>query len=233
LNARTVNGSLGESVGALLPDGVVVIAVEVESVDGTLWPVELWAIRGAGPKRRREFAVGRTCARRALEQLGLEPVGIPVGTMREPVWPRGVVGSIAYCDAHCVVAAADDQSVLSLGIDIEPAGRIAPSVSDIVTTEEERRWLVDKEDSDLAATLLFVLKEAASKAWSPLTRRRLEPRQVAIEVHPSTATFSAAVCLDPPHSKWPAAGAGRYHLGADKVIGAVAIAREHPAPERC
>ena len=57
-------------------------------------PEERAHIAGASPGRVAHFALGRWCARQALVALGAEPVAIPVGERRQPVWPAGVRFSI-------------------------------------------------------------------------------------------------------------------------------------------
>src|SRR5207302_6761936 len=70
-------------------------------------------------RRRREFAVGRACARRALRAFGIVGVAISTGVQREPVWPQGVVGSITHCTGYCAAAVALGDHVTAIGIDAE------------------------------------------------------------------------------------------------------------------
>ncbi|MGW3728760.1 4'-phosphopantetheinyl transferase, partial [Streptomyces sp. NPDC000851] len=77
----------------LLPDSVV--AVEAHDDDGTepapLYPEEAAVVARAVAKRRREFAVVRGCARRAMEKLGVPPQAVLPGERGAPRWPVGLI----------------------------------------------------------------------------------------------------------------------------------------------
>lgn len=122
-------------------------------------------------KRRREFLMGRTAARLALQQLGISsPPPILRGSKREPLWPDAVVGSITHAGDYAVSAVAYCRDVLAIGIDIEKvkadrAGEIARSIAD----EEEQLWI--RQDTELLAQrtlLVFSAKESIFKALYPL-----------------------------------------------------------------
>jgi 4'-phosphopantetheinyl transferase EntD len=84
------------SLRKLVPADVAVI--ETCGQDGEpspLYPEEAVHVERAVEKRRRDFALGRACARRALAVLDdRPPTAILVGEERAPVWPEGIVGSI-------------------------------------------------------------------------------------------------------------------------------------------
>lgn len=78
------------------------------------------------PRRQAEFFFGRLAARMALADAGHAAQQIPIGPMREPVWPPTVVGSITHAHAApgCALAAAavaDRACCAGVGIDIEYA----------------------------------------------------------------------------------------------------------------
>ena len=130
-----------------------------------LLPGERVAIARACPKRRRTFAAGRACARRAL---GLE-VPIGVGRGGAPCWPSGFVGSIAHTDDAAVAVAS--QTLRAIGIDIESLARAA-TVRDllaIVTTAGD----VPPACPD-AAAIVFSAKESVYKCLFPIGGRLLE-----------------------------------------------------------
>ncbi|WP_234705049.1 4'-phosphopantetheinyl transferase family protein [Sinorhizobium meliloti] len=77
------------------------------------------AIATAVKSRRREFSIGRACARAALSKLGFPPSAIPTGPNREPLWPSGVVGSITHCAGFHAAAVALQKDCVALGIDVE------------------------------------------------------------------------------------------------------------------
>src|SRR5262249_41084450 len=90
----------------LFPKGVCVVATNGVDDPHPLMPGEVDAVSRAVPSRRREFALGRWCARRALGGLGIAPQSIPVGEGRAPTWPHGVVGSITHCREFVAAAVA-------------------------------------------------------------------------------------------------------------------------------
>lgn len=139
---------------------------------GLLEP-ELPAISGAVPKRRREFSAGRRAARAAMVELGLPPAPIPVGAQRAPLWPQGLVGSIAHCDTLCIAAVS--RTHRCLGLDIELATPLAPDLEEIICTPSERAWLdtLPPETRGLRAKQIFSAKEAFYKAQYPLTGRMI------------------------------------------------------------
>ena len=99
-----------------------VVVVEASGDDAPvepLHPLEASFVRDAVPRRRREFAMGRACARRALARLGIENRPLLPGHDRAPVWPRGIVGSISHCEGFCAVAVARRDRTSSIGLDVE------------------------------------------------------------------------------------------------------------------
>ena len=94
------------ALARLLPEGVAYASLPVESQPDPLEAPERAAVAGAVASRQREFAGGRTCARRALLRLGHAAQPIPVGACRAPVWPHGVVGSITHCSSFAAAAVA-------------------------------------------------------------------------------------------------------------------------------
>ncbi len=59
---------------------------------GLLLPEEAAALGMVAEGPRREFTAARSCAHRALAELGVPVTAILVGPSREPLWPVGVVG---------------------------------------------------------------------------------------------------------------------------------------------
>src|SRR2546423_1898920 len=79
------------TLACLLPPDVAVAAAAGEHA-GILLPVEEAIARTWSPKRVREFAAGRTCARLALSAQGHAAVPLLPGPKRAPQWPAGFVG---------------------------------------------------------------------------------------------------------------------------------------------
>ncbi len=133
-------------------------------------------VAGAVPKRRREFAGGRDCARRALAALGLPPAPILAGERGEPLWPQGVVGTITHCAGYRASAVAPADEVAALGIDAEPHAPLPEGVLEAIARREEVERLAALAAAEPAVhwdRLLFCAKESIYKAWYPLARRPL------------------------------------------------------------
>ncbi|MBQ0825738.1 4'-phosphopantetheinyl transferase family protein [Streptomyces tagetis] len=171
----------------LLPEPVV--AVEAHGLDDAahtpLYPEEEALVARAVAKRRREFTAVRSCARRAMEKLGVAPQAVLSGERGAPRWPAGLIGSMTHCDGYCAAALVRATELVSLGIDAEPDGPLPDGVLSAVALPDEARRL-----RTLAAEapgvhwerLLFSAKESVYKAWFPLTGAWLDFMEADIEI---------------------------------------------------
>ncbi|MCX4885120.1 MULTISPECIES: 4'-phosphopantetheinyl transferase [unclassified Streptomyces] len=171
----------------LLPDEVV--AVEVHGDDGSepapLYPQEAEVVAQAVDKRRREFALVRACARRAMDKLGVPPQPVLPGERGAPHWPPGLAGSMTHCDGYAAAALARATDLASLGIDAEPHQPLPEGVLEAVSlpTEVARlRRLGAQHPGIHWERLLFSAKESVYKAWFPLTRQWLEFTEADIDM---------------------------------------------------
>ena len=146
---------------------VVVVGRDVLASESA-WQEELKTLSArAVTKRRDEFSMGRIAARRALVDLGSEPVPILPDPMRAPIWPRAIVGSITHTNDIAAAAVAPAERCAGLGIDIEQVRSLQPSIDRQVADDEERAWIA----SDMTRfTLLFSAKESIYKAFFPIRR---------------------------------------------------------------
>ncbi|OEV32183.1 4'-phosphopantetheinyl transferase [Streptomyces nanshensis] len=166
-----------------------------------LFPDEAAVVAKAVPKRQREFADVRACARGALAQLGVPPVPLIPGHRGAPRWPEGVIGSMTHCDGYRAAAVARAADAAGLGIDAEPGGPLPEGVLDVVSLPAEREHL-----GALAAArpevcwdrLLFSAKESVFKAWYPLTARELDFSEAEIAIDAEAGTFSARLLVEGP-----------------------------------
>ena len=113
-------------------------------------------------KRRAEFSTGRWCAREALREMGVEPSAILTGTLREPLWPAGVTGSITH--AAGIGAAIALPASLCRGVGI-----------DIVNEQEAKALLPPPE-----LPLTFSAKESAIKALSSTAGRFIDLAEIRL-----------------------------------------------------
>src|SRR5215469_6131211 len=193
-----------------------------------LFPAEEEALRTAGPRRRAEFAAGRSCARAALAALGVAAGPILPGPAGQPLWPAGVTGSITHCAGYQACAVARVTDVPAIGIDAEPDAPLSAGLIERIATAPERAWIsrhvgvtgLSAAVQPAAARapeapppaapggvswdrLLFSAKEAACKLWYPLTGQWPGLREVTVGLA-TAGTFTA--CLPGPG---PAGGNGR------------------------
>jgi len=182
----------------ILPDCVASAEAFCDLPGVLLFPEEEALVAAAVEKRRREFATGRDCARRALAALGLPPAPIPRGERGAPEWPPGVVGSITHCAGYRAAVAARSAAAHSVGLDAEPDLPLPALVLGAVALPSEQAML-----RELAATapgpcwdrLLFSAKESVYKAWFPLTRRWLGFTGAAVTINPADGTFEARLLV--------------------------------------
>ncbi len=192
---------LPQVIEQLLPSAVVSVeAYGQNDADLTLFPEEAAFMTRAVAKRRREFTVVRSCARRAMEKLGVPPQPILPGEHGAPRWPAGLVGSMTHCDDYCAAALVRTADLASLGIDAEvhqplPDG-VLPAVS--LPAEADRlRRLSDRCPYVHWDRLLFSAKESIYKTWFPLTRKWLDFTEVDIEFS-EDGHFRAALLVPGP-----------------------------------
>ncbi len=157
----------------LLPDTVAVveeIGVDASGPVPALHPEEAAYVDRAIAKRRREFALVRSCARRAMARLGVPPQPVPTGDRGAPVWPAGLLGSMTHCDGYGAAALVRDTDLAALGIDAEPAAALPEGVLAAITLPAERarlRRLAADRPGVPWDRLLFSAKESVYKAWFP------------------------------------------------------------------
>ncbi|MER5433619.1 4'-phosphopantetheinyl transferase superfamily protein [Streptomyces sp. NPDC002588] len=198
-------------IGELLPESVV--AVEAfgeegmrEFGAGPLYPEEEALVTRAVAKRRREFTVVRSCARRAMEKLGVSAQAVLPGERGAPRWPAGLTGSMTHCEGYCAAALVRAADLASLGIDAEPHAPLPDGVLSSVAlpAEVERLGRLGGDRPDVHwDRLLFSAKESVYKAWFPLTRKWLDFSEADIDVVAGPAgradgTFRARLLVPGP-----------------------------------
>ncbi|WP_439373406.1 4'-phosphopantetheinyl transferase family protein [Bradyrhizobium sp. DASA03120] len=144
------------------------------------------------PRRRREFAWGRHHAREALRRLGFAPVPILSRGDRAPLWPPGGVGSISHSSSDCGAVAGRSSDVLALGLDIEDEEPLGADLLPIICSSAElqrREWSSNR----FGPKLIFVIKEAVYKLYSPVTREFLDFQDVSVRTGDHTGLFEAEI----------------------------------------
>lgn len=208
---------------ALAPPGSVVVALADHGQPLDLPPGEAQLVAGSVEKRRRDFALGRTCARAALARLGHDGWVLGRAPSGAPLWPAGIVGSITHTKAFAAAMAAPADRFRAIGIDAECSGGVDDRLGRRLFTDGERAWLSGQNDEGrpALATLLFSAKEAYFKAFHPLEGWMPDFRQVEVEVVPGTGVFS--VRQPDARDGWAAPVPGRFVIGDGLVVTALCL----------
>ncbi len=166
-----------------------------------LHPREAQVVDHAVPRRQREFATVRHCARRAAGSLGVRPVPLLPDRRGAPQWPAGVVGAMTHCEGYRAAAVARSREVVGVGIDAEPNEPCPAGVLDLISLEREREWVAAHARAAPGVRwdrLLFSAKESVFKVWYPLTRRELDFEEAHIEIGRDDGTFTARLLVPGP-----------------------------------
>jgi 4'-phosphopantetheinyl transferase EntD len=201
-NAETASAAIRDG----LPRETAFAGGRADDADEAMFASEASAIERAVAKRRAEFAAGRAYARRALAVLGFEPAAIPPGERREPLWPRGAVGSISHCEGYCAAVVARATALAAIGFDVEPDDAAADEVTGTICTPAELAAAARAAPNP--SKTIFCIKESVYKAYFPLARTFLEFSDVAVEIR-SDGTFAARLTRD----ALPPAGGARSFEG--------------------
>ena len=122
------------------------------------------------------------------------------GLAGAPVWPAGVVGSLAHDPEIAVAAVALRRDFAALGVDVEPAEPLPSELIDIVATLWEKRQLAEDPRS---GRLLFAAKEAVYKAVFPLDGTFLDHHNVVVDLSAGKATVRNGRIVDVKCALYP------------------------------
>jgi 4'-phosphopantetheinyl transferase EntD len=185
----------------ILPPSVVAVDMVADPPGARLFPEEEALVAKAVDKRRGEFTTGRACARQAMSLLGLAPGPILQGERGEPLWPRGLVGSITHCAGYRGAVLGLSSDVTAIGIDAEPNEALPDGVLPAVSSATERRMLQELLRGHPGVRwdrLLFCAKESVYKVWFPLAGRWLGFEDAEVTVNPLAGTFEARLLVAGP-----------------------------------
>jgi 4'-phosphopantetheinyl transferase EntD len=130
-------------------------------------------------KQRRASGAARIVARELLANFGQAHAPLPRSPSGAPVWPDGIVGSMAHDPWIATAAVARCRDVAVLGVDIELSVQLDSDLAEIVLTESERKRIAD---DPFRGMLFFVAKEAVYKAVHPTDHEFLEHHDVEIDL---------------------------------------------------
>lgn len=173
----------------LFPSGVAFAEAYADSAEMHLLGAEPNIINRAIEKRQKEFATTRDLARKALNDIGFDSVPILRGEKGEPLWPKGVVGSLTHTTGYRGAVVAHGMQVRSVGIDAEPHEELPDGVWEHISIPEERAEFERFAGGEVhMQRVLFCAKEATYKTWFPLAKRWLGFEDAHITFQHDTAT---------------------------------------------
>lgn len=177
----------------------IAIAAANPRVSHDIWPEEAASLPKSVTKRSHEFSAGRDAARRAMAAFGHRPEPVPHRPDRAPIWPKGITGSISHSATACLAVVGD---VRALGVDIEEAAPLDPTLFPMICTPTEREWLADQPK--IMSKLIFSAKECAYKAQYTLSRTLFDFQTLELQIGDGefsarflrdVAPFCAGACL--------------------------------------
>jgi 4'-phosphopantetheinyl transferase EntD len=171
---------LGKALRTLTPPGVLIDHRLISPGDEhALLAGEAGAFSRSALQVRRASGAARIVARSLIEQLGHKSTALAKSPAGPPIWPEGVLGSLAHDSSVAVAAVAPREKLAGIGIDIEPAEALPAELLDFVLTPRERASLAA---DPCAGRLFFVAKEAVYKAVFPLDRQFLDHHDVEVDL---------------------------------------------------
>jgi len=119
--------------------------------------------------RQAQFLAGRIAAKNALQAISHTPENIAIGKHREPLWPKGIIGSISHSN-HVSIATAQvkTEQTKGCGLDIqtifnqEESTKVLPiilSQQDQASFNKHKNHFYENQ----LATLIFSAKESYFK----------------------------------------------------------------------
>ncbi|HWB70727.1 MAG TPA: 4'-phosphopantetheinyl transferase superfamily protein [Egibacteraceae bacterium] len=147
-------------------------------------PQERAALAGAGPERRRQYLAGRACAHVALRAIGRDGLPLGRGSLGQPLWPPGAVGSISHTPDLAGAVAARTGDAWGLGFDLEllepPLDAAVRRL--VLRPDELARRAASHPLDPHRAKIAFCVKECAYKCLSPGTRWPLDFHDLTVDV---------------------------------------------------
>jgi len=144
-----------------------------------LLAIEAACFHKAALKVKRQSGAARIAARELLAPFGHGGAAIAKAPSGAPIWPAGIVGSLAHDARLAVAAIAPATEFAGVGVDIEPAEDLPAELVDAVATPTER----SRYDRALLRTrILFASKEAVYKAVHPLDGVFLDFHDIEVDL---------------------------------------------------
>ncbi|CDX16318.1 conserved hypothetical protein [Mesorhizobium sp. ORS 3324] len=183
-----IENAVEQALTGLTPPGLITGCRLIGAGDERyLLPAEDASIATREHGARAASGAGRRIAHELLRRLGCADLAVLRGQLGNPIWPAGIVGSIAHDDELAVAVAARSDAMRSVGIDIEPALPLPHDLRTLVTTPHDR---LGDLDPGIGGRILFAAKEAVYKASFPLDGYVLGFEDIAVDFTSSEAVTS-------------------------------------------
>jgi 4'-phosphopantetheinyl transferase EntD len=189
----TVNSLVQRAIDTLTMPGLLTGHRMISQGDElALLREEMMSLSFSAIERLRASGAARRVARELMNSMGF--VGLPIirSTFGAPIWPAGVVGSMAHDDRIAVATVGLRSDLGSVGIDIEPATPLPPDMLELIATPREQCAIAD---NPLGAKLIFAIKEAVYKAAYPLDHEFLDFHDIEVDLAGRLATTQAGHTL--------------------------------------
>jgi 4'-phosphopantetheinyl transferase EntD len=186
---------------------LIVVHSKIHASPPDLQAAEIELGTKVSPLRVRQFATGRYLSRKAIELAGGSAKSIVATDARGiPIWPDGLTGSISHTATDCVVAVASQDSISSVGIDLETnEANFSRNEWDLVSSETERRH--SKKcyglSSDQFVNLIFSAKEAVYKCLAQVAEIELGFEDVECCLRPDEQGFNARLLIPDRPMQFP------------------------------
>jgi len=169
-------------ITSLFPHTVITYETDLENFEGEIYPEEEVLIFNAVEKRKKEFTVGRLCAKKALSEFGIYCYPVLMNKDRSPIWPEGIVGSITHTMDYCGIALARKDRIRSVGLDAEIIDEVKEEYREIICSKDELDWIfqLPSRERQRYLSLFFSAKECFYKFQYPLTREWVGFKEVRV-----------------------------------------------------
>lgn len=170
-------------------------------------------------KRQAEYYFGRLAARMGLSRLAQASAHVGSGPFREPLWPKGITGSITHSERYAAAVVTAEPVVDSVGIDIESI--VSPdALQALLTTalsQSETSYLqqITWLPVNFLVTTVFSAKESFFKAAFPKVREYFDFSAVSLVDFDET---KRRLCFRVDQSLGPEFAPGQHvELGFDRI----------------
>lgn len=184
----TPDAQLTRHLSTLLPSGALggVRTMQPGDENG-LTCNERKSLGGRVVASMRASGAARSIARALSANLGYADCEFPRSPTGSPIWPEGLIGSLAH-DADIAAAVLCSAGRLGgIGVDAEPVGHIDAAVARLILRPDEVK---PAQSANLTPKAVFCIKEAVFKAAHPADGIFLEFHDVHLDFSSRTAQTS-------------------------------------------